>query len=313
MNRPVEVRKQACLMGSAFEFVLVTDERSGHALLEECVAEVKRIEDLLTEFSDTSQTARLNKAAGIEPVRVDAEVYALLKRCHQLSRITQGAFDITASILKKLYNFKHEYFIMPGREKIRAALGRIGYEKIKFLDGNRIFLSEPGMHIGFGAIGKGYAADRVKQLMMARGVKGGVINASGDLAAWGSRLDAKPWTIGIADPENPGRALMRIPLVNAAVATSGDYERFFELKGKRYSHTIDPTSGKPVRGVKSVTVVSRRAELSDALATAVFIMGPATGMHLIEQLPGLHALLITEENEVMITSHLKPQRNEQAA
>jgi thiamine biosynthesis lipoprotein len=300
-------------MGSAFEFVLITDEGSGYALLEECISEVKRIEDMLTEFSQTSQTALLNKAAGIEPVRVDAEVYSLLKRCHELSRITQGAFDITAGILKKLYNFKHEHFIIPGQEKVKAALERVGYMKVKFLDGNRIFLSEPGMHIGFGAIGKGYAADRVKQLMMARGVKGGVINASGDLAAWGSRLDAKPWTIGIADPENPGRALMRIPLVNAAVATSGDYERFFELNGKRYSHTIDPTSGKPVCGVKSVTVVSRSAELSDALATAVFIMGPSTGLHLIEQLPGSHALLIREGNEVMMTSHLKPDLHGQFA
>lgn len=300
-------------MGSAFEFVLVADDRLGHALLEDCVAEVKRIENLLTEFSDASQTARLNKAAGIAPVRVDKEVYTLLKRCHELSRITQGAFDITASVLKNLYNFKHEHFIMPGKKKISDTLMRVGYEKIEFLADNRVFLREPGMRVGFGAIGKGYAADRVMQMMVARGVKGGVINASGDLVAWGNGMDGNPWNIGIADPENPGRSLAQFPLINAAIATSGDYERFFEYQGKRYSHTIDPLTGRPVTGIKSVSVVSPSAELSDALATAVFIMGAATGLHLIDQLPGTHALLVNAENEVMMTSHLKLQSNEQAA
>lgn len=313
MSRPIELRRQARLMGSAFEFVLVVDEASGQVLLEECVAEVKRIEDLLTEFSETSQTAMVNKAAGIAPVRVDTEVYTLLKRCHDLSIVTQGSFDVTAGVLKKLYNFKQERFIMPGKEKIRDTLARVGYEKIKFLDNNRIFLSDPGMHIGFGAIGKGYAADRVRQMMIAREVKGGVINASGDLAVWGTREDGKPWSIGIADPENPCRSILRFPLVNAAVATSGDYERFFEFKGKRYSHTIDPATGKPVTGVKSVSVVSPSAELSDALATAVLIMGPAAGLHLIEQLPGTHALLIDEENEVRMSSRLNPEFHERVA
>jgi len=313
MSRPVEMRRQARLMGSAFEFVLVADEKSGHALLEECVIEVKRIEELLSEFSETSQTARMNKAAGIAPLRVDTEVYALLRRCHELSRITQGAFDVTASVLKKLYNFKHEHFIMPGKRRITDTLLRVGYNKIKFLDDNHIHLIQAGMHIGFGAIGKGYAADRVRQMMIARGVRGGVINASGDLAAWGARADGGPWGIGIADPGNPGRSLMQFPLHNTAVATSGDYERYFEYNGKRYSHTIDPSTGKPVRGVKSVSVVSGSAELSDALATAVFIMGPVTGLHLVEQLPGIHALLIDEENEVMMTSRLKPEIHEHVA
>lgn len=313
MSKPVEMRRQARLMGSAFEFVLVADERSGQVLLEECVSEVTRIEKLLTEFSETSQTAMLNRTAGIAPVRVDAEVYALLRRCHELSRITQGAFDVTASLLKKLYDFKHEHFIMPGRQRIKDTLLRVGYDKIKFMENNHIFLSEPGMHIGFGAIGKGYAADRVRRLMIARGVRGGVINASGDLAAWGVRSDGAPWSIGIADPGNPGTPLVQFPLINAAVATSGDYERFFEFKGKRYSHSIDPLTGKPVKGVKSVSVVSRSAELSDALATAVFIMGPATGLHLVEQLPGVHALLINEENEIMMTSRFKPEVHEKVA
>lgn len=292
-------------MGSAFEFVLVADKRSGDSLINRCIDEVKRIEDLLTEFSDTSQTALLNRHAGKGPVEVDAEVYAILKRCNAISRITQGAFDITASLLKKLYNFKHETFTMPNPDRIDSALEKVGFRKMKFLDGCSICLVEEGMHIGFGAIGKGYAADRVKQLMLAHGVYSGVINASGDLTAWGKRIDGKPWTIGIADPANPGLATMRIPVYNAAVATSGDYEQFFEYNGDRYSHTIDPKNGLPVKGIRSVTVISPSAELSDALATAVFVMGADVGLDFIEQLPNTHGLLMDDRNQVVLSRHLK--------
>jgi FAD:protein FMN transferase len=297
-------------MGSAFEFVLLAPEGRSEGLIEMCIDEVKRIEYLLTEFSGTSQTALLNRLSGIEPVDVEPEVYAILKRSSAISGITQGAFDITASLLKKLYNFRNEKFSMPDNERIRKALEKVGYEKIKFLGDNKVYLAEPGMHIGFGAIGKGYAADRVKQLMIDHGVYNGVINASGDLTAWGCKGDGRPWTIGIADPANPAQAILRIPVNNAAVATSGDYEQYFELNGERYSHTIDPKNGLPVKGIKSVTVVSASAELADALATAVFIMGANVGIHFIEQLPNTYALLINDHNEILMSGNFKPESRE---
>src|SRR5690606_8858021 len=191
--------------------------------------------------------------------------------------LTQGAFDISASVLKKLYNFKGDDFVLPEVNQIKSALSKAGYEKIQLLSHNQVFLTEPGMYIGFGGIGKGYAADRVKKLLIEKGVTSGVINASGDLTAWGHRPDGSPWKVGIADPESPSQAMLWIPVDHTSVATSGDYERYFEINGERYSHTIDPKNGKPVKGVKSVTIVSPSAELSDALATAVFVMGPEVG------------------------------------
>lgn len=299
----VEYRRQARLMGSAFEFVLVTDD-NGEELLDAAIEEVKRIEYLLTEFSETSQTALLNKNAGIEAVTVDREVYDIIKRSKQISAITQGAFDITSGLLKKMYNFKGQQFSLPSEDQLNNALKRVGYKNINLLDGHRVFLSQPNMHIGFGAIGKGYAADKVKELLITRGVTSGVINASGDLTAWGTRADGKPWRVGIANPNDPEKTVAWLPIINSSVATSGDYEQYFEVNGERYSHSIDPKTGKPVKGIKSVTVVSPSAELSDALATAVTIMGREVGVHFIEQLPNTHCLVVTDKNEIVTSKKL---------
>ena len=199
---------------------------------------------------------------------------------------------------------------MPTSKIIHDTLKKVGSEKIELRNHNHVYLPIEGMHVGFGAVGKGYAADRVKELMIKRGVTGGVINASGDLTAWGNREDGSPWKIGIADPENPLNTLVWIPLSNASVATSGDYEQYFELEGERYSHTIDPKTGKPVKEIKSVTVVSRSGELSDALATAVFTMGVDVGMHFIEQLPDVHAIIIDSKNRISMSSHIKYNKDE---
>jgi thiamine biosynthesis lipoprotein len=298
-----EYRRQARLMGSAFEFVLLADD-DGEELLDAAIAEVKRIEFLLTEFSETSQTALLNKNAGVEPVAVDPEVYDIIKRSKQISAITQGAFDITSGLLKKMYNFKGKQFSLPDEVQLNNALKRVGYKNISLLDGHRVYLTQPNMHIGFGAIGKGYAADKVKELLICKGVTSGVINASGDLTAWGTRVDGMPWKVGIANPNDSEKTIAWLPILNSSVATSGDYEQYFEICGVRYSHSIDPKTGKPVKGIKSVTVVSPSAELSDALATAVTIMGKEVGMHFIEQLPNTYCLLVTDNNEIVTSKHL---------
>jgi FAD:protein FMN transferase len=303
-----ETRRQARLMGSDFEFVLVDDEQNAH--LDEAIVEVKRIESLLTEFSETSQTSLINRQAGISPVFVDEEVYRLIKRCKELSILTQGAFDITCGVLKRLYNFKGENFKLPAATSISAALQKVGSEKIKLKGPNRVFLTDAGMLIGFGAIGKGYAADIVKRKLVARGVRGGVINASGDLTTFGRRADGSLWKVGIADPDDPSRILMWLSVENASVATSGNYIQFFDVDGIRHSHNIDPRTGRPVKGIKSVTVVSSSAELSDALATAVTVMGVEVGLHFIEQLPGTHCLIVTDENRIFTSSHLRFEKNE---
>ena len=300
----LECKRRVKLMGSAFEFTVTECEDDADKIIDEAIDEVKRIESLLTEFSETSQTSLINRHAGIKPVMVDEEVYALISRCKGIAMLTQGAFDITASGLKKLYNFKGEDFEFPEPAAIKEALSRVGADKI-VLKSRHVYLPIAGMHIGFGGIGKGYAADVLKRIFLKKGVRNAVINASGDLTALGSHVDGSPWKVGIADPSDPARSLAWIPVQDSSVATSGDYEQFFEKDGVRYAHTIDPKTGYPVSGVKSVTIVGPSAELADALATAVTIMGVDVGLHFLEQLPGIHGLIIDHQNRIFHTRQLR--------
>jgi thiamine biosynthesis lipoprotein len=305
-----EFKRHARLMGSDFEFIIVANEVN--SLLDECIGEVKRIEVLLTEFAEASQTSLINKGAGSHPVKVDIEVYDIIKRSVHISSLTQGAFDISAGALKKLYNFKGKEFEWPSQQRVAEKLRACGFEKIKLLDDHQVFLELKGMHIAFGAIGKGYAADRVKQLLLSRGIKSGVVNASGDLTAWGTRADGSLWKVGVSNPNDPSNIIAWLPVENASVATSGDYEQFVFHNNIRYSHNIDPKTGYPVKGIKSVTIVSPSAELSDALATAVFVMGPEVGIDFINQLRGIHALIVDESNSIFTSHHLRLNRYEEA-
>jgi FAD:protein FMN transferase len=292
------------LMGSDFELIVCGEEDECSSWLNSGIAEVQRLEYLLTAFSNTSETARINLHAGITPVKVEAEVWALIQRCIHLSKLTQGAFDITSGALKALYSFKRETVAWPDKQALTEALHITGYQHIDLQDNNKVYLKRKGMRIGFGAIGKGYAADCVKRLWINAGVTSGVVNASGDLTAWGRQPDGAPWKVGIADPDHPENIIMWLPLDNASVATSGNYEQFFDHKGIRYSHNIDPVTGLPARFLKSVTIVSPSAELSDALATAVTIMGVEVGMNFINQLPQVHCVIINERNKIFTSEKI---------
>ncbi len=299
-----ECKKQVRLMGSAFEFIIVEKPEVGYAMIETAIEEVRRIENLLTEFSITSQTSQINQAAGIKSVHVNEEVFSIIKRSNEISKLTQGAFDITAVALRRLYNFKGQQFSWPDEVQIKNALDVVGYAKIDLSKPNEVYLSKSGMHIAFGAIGKGYAADCVKKILKEKGVEHAVINASGDLTAWGNRLDGSPWKIGIANPDKPSSMMAWLPIQNSSVATSGDYEQYFLRNGIRYSHTVDPKTGHPVKGIKSVTIFGPSAELCDALATAVTIMGVTVGLHFLEQLPHIHGIIVNDENRIFTSRYL---------
>jgi len=304
-----EYTRQEKLMGSAFEFIVTApDNKAGSALLNECVEEVQRIEKLFTEFNESSQTSLINRNAGKEPVVVDKEVYQLIERSLQLSKLTAGAFDISCGLLKKLYRFKREESKLPSTEFINQTLLKTGYQKIKLSAPDKVLLTVEGMHIGFGAIGKGYAADKVKSMLIAKGVNCGVVNASGDLTAWGTRPNGEPWKTGIADPNDPSKILLWLPVNGQSVATSGNYIQYFEVNGIRYSHNIDPLTGWPVKGIKSVTVICPSAELADALATAVTVMGPKAGLHLINQLPQTHCMVTDENDKLYCSNKLKIEK-----
>ncbi len=301
------------LMGSDFELIVCseTDEQSKR-WLQTGIEEIQRLEFLLTEFSGTSETSKINKNAGVSAVPVSEEVISLIQRCIQLSKLTQGAFDITAGALKALYSFKRNPPLWPQQKAIRNTLDATGYQHITFPEKGKVLLGKKGMRIGFGAVGKGYAADCVKKLWLKAGVTSGVVNASGDLTAWGTQPDGSPWKIGIANPDDPHNVLMWLPVHNASVATSGNYEQFIDRDGIRYSHNIDPVTGVPARFLKSVTIVSPGAELSDALATAVTIMGIDVGLNFINQLPQVHCMIIDENNKVFTSDKIRSYASEQA-
>ena len=292
------------LMGNRFEITVVTAEASfAQQCIGEAVAEIRRIEKLLTTFDESSQTNLINRNAGIAPVTVDREVFELIKRSKRISALTQGAFDITyGSIDKRLWNFDKSMTSLPDANTAKRMVRLINYNNVLLDEDNcTVFLKEQGMRIGFGGIGKGYAAEMAKQLLQNKGVQSGIVNAAGDLTAWGHQPNGKPWTIGIADPNATRSAISYLEITNTSVATSGNYEKFVMIDGKKYSHTINPKTGLPVRGIKSVTIISPNAEIADAMATPVMIMGTAVGLDLINQVKGLSCIII-DDNDVIHTS-----------
>ncbi len=291
-------------MGSDFQFVLVcNDQSSAQHFFQLAVDEIKRIETLLTEFSPNSQTSLINANAGIMPVSVDEEVYQLIKRAIQLSQLTQGAFDITMKPFKSIYKFENGNFSMPSDNTIASIKNLIGYDKIRLLEQNSVFLPLQGMAISFAGIGKGYAADKVRDLWKKHGLQNAVVSASGDLCAIGHNDEGMPWRIGVAHPDQTSVNIANLNISDAAIASSGNYEQYFMFNNKRYGHTINPITGKPCLSLKSVSVVSPSAELSDALATAVYVMGPEKGLFLINQLPATHALIVDDFNTIHISEN----------
>ncbi|HYV93330.1 MAG TPA: FAD:protein FMN transferase [Chitinophagales bacterium] len=304
MVKEFKVRKK--LMGCEFELMVAEDDEVlAEEALQKGIEEIQRIEELLSEYKFSSQTSLINANAARQPVKVDPEVYQLILRCKEISRLTQGAFDITMGPLKKLYHFKNDDAALPSPENISDALKTIGHRHLQLLENNSVSFGKEGMQISFAAVGKGYAADCVIRLWKEMEIRSGVVNASGDLTFWGKRADDSNWKVGIAHPDNKNEIVLWISIEESAVATSGDYEQFFIHDGIRYSHNINPVTGYPLTGIKSVTVVSRSAELCDALCTAVYVMGVEVGLHFINQLPRTHCLIIDEKNEFYHSKNLE--------
>lgn len=296
------------LMGNRFEFSAVAhDALWAQSCIDAAITEVSRIEALLSTFKETSQTNRINEAAGLHPVEVDLEVVNLVLRAQKISGLTQGAFDLSyGSIDKTLWNFDVHMKSLPDAETARRSVRLINFRNIIINEkDSTIFLKEKGMRIGFGGIGKGYAADRAMALMKSMGVESGVVNAAGDLVTWGLAPGGKPWTVGIADPDTRQSAFSQLAISNMAVATSGNYEKFAIIEGRKYGHTIDPRTGLPVSGIKSVTMIAPAAELADAMATPVMVMGVKAGLYLVNQLPSMACIIIDEKDRLHTTSNIK--------
>ncbi len=292
----VQLKRRVILMGSVFDITIV--ERDTIPALQrigEVAEEVRRIENLISEWKPETQVSDVNRNAGIRPVKVDREVFELTRRAIAYSRMSGGAFDITTAAMDKVWKFDGSMTAVPSGETVRKSVEKVGYTGI-VLDSSAstIFLTAEGMKIGFGSIGKGYAADRGRALMKQAGVKGGIVNASGDLSAWGTQADGREWIVGIGDPFRAGRTIRTLPVGEASLATSGSYSKYAEIEGKRYAHIIDPRTGYPATGLISVTIAGPSAELANALSTSVMVLGKQEGKKLVKRFPGYGYLVISD-------------------
>lgn len=302
-------KRVARLMGNRFDISIVTDDPvQADIFIDQAIAEITRIENLLTTYNEHSQTNLINRNAGLRPVKVDREVVGLVSRALRLSALTQGAFDLSyGSLDKSLWNFDLNMTSLPDSALAAASIRLINFNNI--LVNTRlstVFLKERGMRIGFGGIGKGYAADCAKRVLKQLGVENGIVNAAGDLITWGKQPDQNRWTIGIADPDQRTHSFSKLQISDMAIATSGDYEKYVLINGRRYSHTINPKTGLPVSGIKSASIICPSAELADALATPVMVMGVEVGLDLINQLNQVECIIIDDAGKMHHSNNINP-------
>ena len=236
------------------------------------IADVARIEAKYSRYRADSVTSAINRAAGGLPVAIDAETAALLAYADRCYRLSDGRFDITSGVLRRVWDFKAATPRLPDPGALAAARALIGWDRVTW-DERSICLPVRGMEIDFGGIGKEYAADRAATLCVEQGIAHGLVNLGGDVRAIGAQVDGTPWRVGIRDPRVEGRAAAVVDVVDAAVATSGDYERYFDLDGHRYCHLLDPHTGMPVTHWRSVSVMAPLCVVAGSCATIAMLLG----------------------------------------
>ena len=280
-----------------------TDGDSLDRAIDAAVAELRRIEDLATDWRD-SPLMDLNAHAGQGPRRVDSELLSLIERALRMAAVTGGAFDPTFAGVGRLWRFDGGEPRLPDSADIAAALGTIDHTRVRVDTAAHTVELPSGFRLGLGGIAKGYGVDRAMQVLVAHGVTAGVVNAGGDMKVLGLR-EGRPWEIAIKHPRDRDRAMAVLHVSNVAVVTSGDYERFLEIDGERYHHILDPRTGYPSTGCLSATVVAPSAQDADALATALCVIGPEQGLQLVEQLHRVEAILVGLDGKVHVTEGLR--------
>ncbi|WP_396211506.1 FAD:protein FMN transferase [Flavobacterium sp.] len=306
----ITYKKKTYLLGSPFEITIVaTDSIQGNEFATMAINEVKRIENLISDWIPTTQISKVNQNAGIQPVKVDNEVYELVERAIKVSKLTNGAFDISYASMDKIWKFDGSMKTMPTEEAIKKSVEKVGYHNIILNPKDTtLFLKNAGMKLGLGGIGQGYIADKIKTLLQSKGCISGIINVSGDINTWGKQLDGNPWTIGIVNPMNKNKVFATFPLDDGAVETSGSYEKFVTFNGKRYSHIIDPRTGYPAQGIVSISVFAKQTEIADALATGVFVLGVEVGLDLINQLKGIECVMVDDKGKIHVSKGIDIQK-----
>ena len=299
-------KRKVSLLGSPFEITVVAKDTIQANLFEDqAITEVKRIESLISDWIPTTPVSQINQAAGKQAIKVPLELIELIERSIKISKLTDGAFDISYASMDKIWKFDGSMKTMPTPEAIHQSVAKVGYEKI-IIDKENLtaMLKDEGMKLGLGGIGQGYIADKIKALLLSKGCVAGLVNVSGDISTWGKQPNGEQWKVGIKNPMNKNKIFATFPLEDTAVETSGNYEKYVTFNGKRYSHIIDTRTGYPATGLISVSVFAKTTELADALATGVFVMGKDAGMNLVNQLPGISCIMVDEDGKVSTSKNI---------
>ncbi len=301
------VKRTKFLMGTIVEITAVGNENDCQQAIGLAFDEIKRIDKLMNVYDGESEISQINEAAGKSSISVSADTLEVIERSLKYAQLTDGALDVSVSPIMELWGFGSDSNQVPSDEELAEKLSLVDYRKITVDSGNSaVKLESPGMKIDVSGIAKGYAVDRAAQVMKDSGIRSVLVNAGGDIYAMGSPPKRESWNIGIRHPRNSADLLGVVKLEDKAVATSGDYENFFRADGKRYCHIMNPRTGRPVSGIMSVTIVADNTADVDALATAVFPLGAADGMKLIEQLEGVDGIIVTGKGKndmaVMLSS-----------
>ena len=305
-------KKEQSLLGSPFEITVVaTDSVQAKLYTDLAILEVKRIENLVSDWIPTTQISQVNQNAGIKPIKVDQEVFDLVERAIKISKLTSGAFDISYASMDKIWKFDGSMKQMPTEEAIKKSVEKVGYQNIILNPTDKtIFLKNKGMKLGLGGIAQGYIADKIKEVLQEKGCTSGLVNVSGDINTWGKQPNGQPWTVGIINPMNKNKVFATFILDDSAVETSGSYEKFVVFNGKRYSHIIDPRTGYPASGIVSVSVFAKQTELADALATGIFVLGIEVGLDLVNQLNGIDCIIVDDKGGVHVSNKIDIKKHQ---
>lgn len=308
-KKPLEIKYTRTLMGTVVEITLVgKDEANLNVAAEAAFSEIKRLEGLMSHYKEDTDVGRINAVAGKEAVHVSSETFEVIETALEVSRLSNGAFDVTMGILGKVWHFTKDdkgELTPPSREEVKKLLPLIDYRQVTVdKKNNTVRLAKQGTRINLGGIAKGYIVGKAADVLKRNGIKKGIVHAGGDMVVFQEPND-EPWLIGIQNPREKDKIIGTIKTQNAAIATSGDYERFFIKDGSRYHHIMDPSTGFPANKCRGVTITAKAPTLADALSTAIFVMGPDEGMKLIEKLPDVEGLIIGADGNMTVSSGLR--------
>ena len=297
-------RTEAIMGTRCYVELWADDPVKGNDAIDAVMAELRRIDDLMSHYKPESQLSQINQYANERAVQVDKELFDLIKLSTHYSQITEGAFDITYASVGYLYDYPRH--IRPTEEQIREKLPSVNWRNMLLDEEHHtVRFEHPGMRIDLGGIGKGYAVDRGIDILKARGIDRALVTAGGDSRIIGDRM-GRPWLVAVRHPDNPNKVVTRIPLSNSAVSTSGDYERYFDEGGVRYHHIIDPRTGHSASKVRSATILAPTATQTDGMSKTAFVLGPEKALEIINRMPEYDAVFVLPDGRVLYSNGLRP-------